>query len=229
MTGLVDINNMKKTYVMGSNMVKALDGVDLNIKHGEYISIVGPSGSGKSTLMNMIGCLDVPDSGSYMLDGVDVSDMNDKELAEIRSEKIGFVFQGFNLLPRLTALENVELPLIYRGYSHKKRREMAIEALDRVGLGDRVHHKPTELSGGQMQRVAVARALAGNPPVLLADEPTGNLDTHTGKEILAMLEKIHDQGNTIILITHDKELAGKAKRRIEIRDGRIIQDEEVSK
>ncbi|MBN1624283.1 MAG: ABC transporter ATP-binding protein [Clostridia bacterium] len=229
MTGLVDINNMKKTYVMGSNMVRALDGVDLNIKHGEYISIVGPSGSGKSTLMNMIGCLDAPDSGSYMLDGVDVSDMNDKELAEIRSEKIGFVFQGFNLLPRLTALENVELPLIYRGYSHKKRREMALEALDRVGLGDRVHHKPTELSGGQMQRVAVARALAGNPPVLLADEPTGNLDTNTGKEILAMLEKIHDQGNTIILITHDKELAGQAKRRIEIRDGRIIHDEEVRK
>jgi len=229
MTGLVEINDLKKTYVMGSNVVRALDGVSLDIRRGEYISIVGPSGSGKSTLMNMIGCLDVPDSGNYLLDGVDVSDMNDRDLAEIRSEKIGFVFQGFNLLPRLTALENVELPLIYRGYSHKKRRELALEALDRVGLGERVHHKPTELSGGQMQRVAVARALAGNPPVLLADEPTGNLDTNTGKEILAMLERIHEQGNTIILITHDNSLADQAKRKIEIRDGRIIHDEEVRK
>jgi len=226
MTSLVDINNLKKTYVMGSNVVKALDGIDMNIKHGEYISIVGPSGSGKSTLMNMIGCLDAPDFGSYMLDGVDVSNMNDNELAKIRSEKIGFVFQGFNLLPKLTAIENVELPLIYRGYNHKKRKAMALEALERVGLGDRTHHRPSELSGGQMQRVAVARALAGNPPIILADEPTGNLDTQTGKEILETLEKIHQQGNTIILITHDESLANQAKRRIVIRDGLIMRDEE---
>ena len=227
MTSLVGINNLKKTYVMGSNIVRALDGIDLDIKHGEYISVAGPSGSGKSTLMNMIGCLDVPDSGSYMLDGVDVSDMNDMELAAIRSEKIGFVFQGFNLLPKFTALENVELPLIYRGYNHKKRKEMAIEALDRVGLGDRIYHRPTELSGGQMQRVAVARALAGNPPIILADEPTGNLDTNTGNEILEMISEIHNQGNTIILITHDTLLAKKANRKIEIKDGLIMRDEEV--
>ena len=227
MTSLVGINNLKKTYVMGSNIVRALDGIDIDIKHGEYISVAGPSGSGKSTLMNMIGCLDVPDSGSYMLDGVDVSDMNDRELAAIRSEKIGFVFQGFNLLPKFTALENVELPLIYRGYNHKKRKEMAIEALDRVGLGDRIYHRPTELSGGQMQRVAVARALAGNPPIILADEPTGNLDTNTGNEILEMISEIHSQGNTIILITHDTLLAKKANRKIEIRDGLIMRDEEV--
>ena len=227
MTSLVGINNLKKTYVMGSNIVRALDGIDIDIRNGEYISIAGPSGSGKSTLMNMIGCLDVPDSGNYMLDGVDVSDMNDKELAAIRSEKIGFVFQGFNLLPKFTALENVELPLIYRGYNHKKRKAMAIEALDRVGLGDRIYHRPTELSGGQMQRVAVARALAGNPPIILADEPTGNLDTNTGNEILEMISEIHNQGNTIILITHDTLLAKKANRKIEIMDGLIMRDEEV--
>ncbi|MDX1358131.1 MAG: ABC transporter ATP-binding protein, partial [Clostridia bacterium] len=214
-------------YVMGSNIVKALDGVDLDIRNGEFVSVVGPSGSGKSTLMNMIGCLDVPDSGIYLLDGMDVSDLNDRELAEIRSEKIGFVFQGFNLLPKFSALENVELPLIYRGFHHKKRKKMALEALDRVGLADRIHHRPTELSGGQQQRVAVARALAGNPPVLLADEPTGNLDTHTGSEILDMLDMIHDQGNTIILITHDNMLAHQAKRKIEIRDGLITNDGEV--
>jgi len=229
MTSLVNIDKLVKTYVMGSNVVRALDGIDLSIMNGEFVSVVGPSGSGKSTLMNMIGCLDIPDSGTYMLDGLDVSDMNDKDLAAIRSEKIGFVFQGFNLLPKFTALENVELPLIYRGFHHKQRKKMALEALDRVGLGDRTHHKPTELSGGQMQRVAVARALAGNPPVILADEPTGNLDTHTGAEILDMLDKIHGQGNTIILITHDNMLAHQAKRKIEIRDGLIIHDEEVRK
>jgi len=229
MTNLVDIKDLKKTYVMGSNIVKALDGVNIDIRNGEFVSIVGPSGSGKSTLMNMIGCLDIPDSGKYMLDGLDVSDMNDKELAEIRSEKIGFVFQGFNLLPKFTALENVELPLIYRGIHHKQRKKLALEALDRVGLGDRIHHKPTELSGGQQQRVAVARALAGNPPVLLADEPTGNLDTHTGAEILSMLDTIHNQGNTIILITHDNLLAYQAKRKIEICDGLITGDEEVKR
>jgi putative ABC transport system ATP-binding protein len=227
MNNLVDIKDMTKTYVMGSNIVKALAGVDLDIRNGEFLSVVGPSGSGKSTLMNMIGCLDVPDSGSYSLDGLDVSDLNDRELAEIRSEKIGFVFQGFNLLPKFTALENVELPLIYRGFHHRKRKKMALEALDRVGLADRIHHKPTELSGGQQQRVAVARALAGNPPILLADEPTGNLDTHTGAEILDMLDRIHEQGNTIILITHDNLLAHQAKRKVEIRDGLITGDEEV--
>jgi len=224
MTSLIDIKDMHKSYVMGSNVVKALDGVDINILNGEFVSIVGPSGSGKSTLMNMIGCLDVHDSGSYHLDGVDISDLSDKELAAIRSEKIGFVFQGFNLLPKFTALENVELPLVYRGFSHKQRKKHALEALDRVGLGDRIHHKPTELSGGQQQRVAVARALAGNPPVLLADEPTGNLDTHTGAEILTMLDDINSQGNTIILITHDNLLAHRAKRRIEIVDGLIVSD-----
>jgi len=229
MKSLVEITNMIKTYVMGSNVVRALDGIDISINSGEFVSIVGPSGSGKSTLMNMIGCLDVPDSGLYMLDGVDVSALKDKNLAGIRSEKIGFVFQGFNLLQKFTALENVELPLIYRGFTHRKRKQMAIEALDRVGLADRMHHKPTELSGGQQQRVAVARALAGDPPVLLADEPTGNLDTHTGAEILDMLDTIHSQGNTIILITHDNMLAHQAKRKIEIRDGIITNDEEVRK
>ena len=212
---------------MGSNIVKALDGVDISIENGEFVSVVGPSGSGKSTLMNMIGCLEVPDSGSYHLDGVDIADLTDRELALIRSEKIGFVFQGFNLLPKFTALENVELPLVYRGFHHRKRRRMALEALDRVGLGDRIDHKPTELSGGQQQRVAVARALSGNPPVLLADEPTGNLDTHTGSEILTMLDEINLQGNTILLITHDNLLAHRARRKIEIVDGRIISDSEV--
>lgn len=229
MISLVDIKDLTKTYIMGSNIVKALDGINIDIRSGEFVSIVGPSGSGKSTLMNMIGCLDIPDSGKYMLDGLDVSDMNDRELAEIRSEKIGFIFQGFNLLPKFTAIENVELPLIYRGIHHKERKKLALEALDRVGLTDRIHHKPTELSGGQQQRVAVARALAGNPPLLLADEPTGNLDTHTGSEILNMLDAIHKQGNTIILITHDNLLAHQARRKIEICDGLINGDEEVRK
>ncbi len=227
MAFLIDIKDMTKTYVMGSNIVRALDGIDLTIKNGEFVSIVGPSGSGKSTLMNMLGCLDVPDSGLYHIDGMDVAGLSDNALAAIRSEKIGFVFQGFNLLPKFTALENVELPLIYRGFSHKARKKHALEALDRVGLSDRLYHRPTELSGGQQQRVAVARALAGNPPLILADEPTGNLDSHTGKEILDMLDKINDQGNTIILITHDNLLAHKAKRTIEIMDGKIIQDSEV--
>ncbi len=227
MTSLIDIKDMHKSYVMGNNIVKALDGVDINIFNGEFVSIVGPSGSGKSTLMNMIGCLDTHDSGTYYLDGVDIADLNDKELAAIRSEKIGFVFQGFNLLPKFTALENVELPLVYRGFSHKDRKKYALEALDRVGLSNRIHHKPTELSGGQQQRVAVARALAGNPPVLLADEPTGNLDTHTGSEILNMLDEINSQGNTIVLITHDSLLAHRAKRKIEIVDGLIVNDMEV--
>lgn len=227
MKSLVDIRNLHKSYVMGSNTVKALAGVDLKVADGEFISIVGPSGSGKSTLMNMIGCLDVPDSGEYHLDGVDISNLSDKELAEIRSQKIGFVFQGFNLLPKMTALENVELPLVYRGLHHRDRKRLATEALDRVGLGDRIKHKPTELSGGQQQRVALARALAGNPPVLLADEPTGNLDTHSGAEILSMMDKINTQGNTIILITHDNLLAHRAKRNVEIVDGLIINDMEV--
>lgn len=227
MASLIDIKDMHKSYVMGSNIVKALDGVDINILSGEFVSIVGPSGSGKSTLMNMIGCLDVHDSGTYHLDGVDISELSDNELAAIRSEKIGFVFQGFNLLPKLTALENVELPLIYRGFSRKQRKQHALEALGRVGLNDRIHHKPSELSGGQQQRVAVARALAGNPPVLLADEPTGNLDTHTGAEILTMLDEINTQGNTILLITHDNLLAHRAKRVIEIVDGLIVSDRGV--
>jgi putative ABC transport system ATP-binding protein len=227
MNPLINIKDLHKTYIMGNNAVKALDGVDLLIKNGEFLSIVGPSGSGKSTLMNMIGCLDIPDSGSYHLDNIDISELTDKELAAIRNEKIGFVFQGFNLLPKFTALENVELPLVYRGFHHKKRKKMALEALDRVGLSDRIDHRPTELSGGQQQRVAIARALAGNPPVLLADEPTGNLDTHTGAEILNMLDDINTQGNTIILITHDNLLAHRANRKIELVDGKIINDAEV--
>lgn len=227
MAVLVEIRNLKKTYKMGETYVKALDGVDITINEHEFVSIVGPSGSGKSTLMNMIGCLDTSDEGSYHLEGTDVSEMSDGKLAVIRSKKIGFIFQGFNLLPKMTALENVEMPLIYQHYSHKKRKTRAIESLEKVGLGDRLHHKPAELSGGQQQRVAIARALAANPPIILADEPTGNLDSKSGQEIMDLLVELHSKGNTIILITHDNYVANVARRKICIMDGKITEDVEV--
>ncbi len=228
MAALVEMKNLKKTYKMGETYVKALDGIDLTIEKDEFVSIIGPSGSGKSTLMNMIGCLDALDEGTYHLEGIDVSELSGNKLAMIRSTKIGFIFQGFNLLSKLTALENVEMPLIYQNYSHKNRKKKAIEALEKVGLGDRLHHKPTELSGGQQQRVAIARALVADPPIILADEPTGNLDSKSGKEIMDMLVDLHKQGNTIILITHDTYIANTARRKIVLKDGKITEDVEVS-
>lgn len=212
---------------MGDTEVRALNDVNIKINAKEFVSIVGPSGSGKSTLMNMIGCLDVPTSGSYILDGKEVSQMKDDELAEIRNCKIGFVFQKFNLLQKLSALENVELPLIYQGLNAKEVRKRAIEALESVGLQDRMHHRPNELSGGQQQRVAIARALVTKPPVILADEPTGALDSKTGLEVMGILRDLHSKGNTIILITHDNSLAMQAKRMIKIHDGEITEDREV--
>ena len=221
---LLTIKGLKRWYKMGGEIVKALNDVSFSVDYGEFVAIIGPSGSGKSTLMNMIGCLDVPDEGSYVLDGLEVGRLSDNRLAQIRNEKIGFIFQGFNLLPKLTAIENVELPLIYRGIPHKQRRTLAQEALTKVGLKERMHHRPSELSGGQQQRVAIARALAGNPPILLADEPTGALDTATGKEILQLMRNLNEQGHTIILITHDMEIAKQAKRVIRIQDGKIVED-----
>ena len=212
---------------MGDNVVTALNNVSLQIKAQEFVSIVGPSGSGKSTLMNMLGCLDVPTSGSYILDGKEISKMKDAELAEIRNFKVGFIFQKFNLLQKLNALENVELPLIYQGVVGKESKERAKRALDSVGLLDRMHHRPNELSGGQQQRVAIARALVTNPPVILADEPTGALDSKTGIEVMGILKDLHSKGNTIILITHDNNLAMQAKRMIRIQDGQITEDREV--
>jgi putative ABC transport system ATP-binding protein len=224
---MIEINNMSKIYRVGDVEVKALNNISLSIKQHEFVSIIGPSGSGKSTLMNMIGCLDVPTQGEYYLDGVEVSKLKDEQLADIRNHKIGFIFQGFNLLQKLTAVENVELPLIYQGLHTKDRYEKSIEALRQVGLENRVNHKPTELSGGQQQRVAIARALVGNPPMILADEPTGNLDSKSGKEIMEMLKQLHKNGNTIILITHDNEIAMQAERVIRIQDGEIIEDRMV--
>jgi putative ABC transport system ATP-binding protein len=226
---MIEIKNLTKTYEMGDNIVYALNGISLSIKEGEFVAIVGPSGSGKSTLMNIIGCLDVATEGSYKLDGQEISLYDDNELAEFRNKKIGFIFQRFNLLPKLTALENVELPLIYLGVGGKERRERAIEALRKVGLEDRMHHAPNELSGGQQQRVAIARALVAKPPVILADEPTGNLDSKTGVEVLKILQDLHSAGNTIVLITHDKLVAKQAKRMVIIKDGQIDSDEEVVK
>jgi len=227
MNELVNIQNLKKTYKMGETYVKALDGINLMINKDEFVSIIGPSGSGKSTLMNMIGCLDLPDEGTYHLESINVFELSDSKLAKIRSQKIGFIFQGFNLLPKLTALENVEMPLIYQNYSHKNRKKKAIEALEKVGLGDRLYHKPTELSGGQQQRVAIARALVADPPIILADEPTGNLDSKSGKEIMNILIDLHKQGNTIILITHDTYIANTARRKIVLKDGKIVEDTKV--
>jgi putative ABC transport system ATP-binding protein len=224
---MIRTEQLTKHYLMGDIVVKALDGVSLHIRAHSFVSITGPSGSGKSTLMNLLGCLDSPTSGTYMLDGVEVSAMNDNRLAEIRNQKIGFIFQGFNLVPKLTALENVELPLIYYGLSGRKRKARAIEALQRVGLGDRIHHLPSELSGGQQQRVAIARALVTNPPMLLADEPTGNLDSRSGQDIIEIFHELHQQGNTIVLITHDDRVAIQAGRLIRILDGQIVEDREV--
>lgn len=216
---LIDIQELTKSYVMGREVVTVLKQVSLQVKQGDFVAIVGPSGSGKSTLMNVIGCLDSPSEGSYRLDGIEVKGQSDNKLAEIRNRKIGFIFQGFHLLPRLTAFENVELPLIYSGLSAKERKERTIKALAQVGLEDRIHHRPSELSGGQQQRVAIARALATHPPILLADEPTGALDTRTGQEVLKLIEQLNREGHTIVLITHDMDVAKRASRTVIMRDG----------
>ena len=222
---LIRLEKISRRYQMGSETIHALREVTLAIDRGEYVAIMGPSGSGKSTLMNLIGCLDTPTSGSYHLNGTDVSDMDDNQLADVRNREIGFVFQTFNLLARSDALHNVELPLIYAGLPSEERRRVALEAIENVGLGDRKHHKPNELSGGQRQRVAVARALVNKPSILLADEPTGNLDSRTGEEIMALFENLARQGNTIILVTHEEEVARHAQRILRIRDGLIASDE----
>ena len=222
---LIETTDLWKTYDMEAEQVHALQGVTVQIEHGEYLAIMGPSGSGKSTLMNLIGCLDTPSKGSYVLNGKEVGTMDDDELARIRNEEIGFVFQTFNLLPRASALHNVELPLIYAGVPSRGRADKARLALERVELSDRVKHKPNELSGGQRQRVAIARALVNNPSILLADEPTGNLDTKTGVEIMALFDKLHEAGNTIILVTHEAEIAQHANRSIFLRDGKVERDE----
>ena len=221
---LIETRDLWKTYQMGDEEIHALRGVSIGIERGEYVAIMGPSGSGKSTLMNLIGCLDTPSKGTYLLNGKEVSQMNDNELARIRNEEIGFVFQTFNLLPRATALHNVELPLVYAGVSKKDRLERAKVALEKVELTSRMHHRPNELSGGQRQRVAIARALVNNPSILLADEPTGNLDSKTGVEIMALFDRLHQSGNTIILVTHEADIAAHAHRVIAIRDGSVERD-----
>jgi putative ABC transport system ATP-binding protein len=220
-TPIIQIKNLMKTYKLGGESVHALNKVSLEIQKGEFLAIIGPSGSGKSTLMNMIGCLDRPDSGQYLLDGNEIGKMNDNQLAGIRNQKIGFIFQNFNLLTKLTALENVELPLLYAGMPTKARKELALEGLKKVGLGERAGHLPTQLSGGQQQRVAIARALVGNPSILLADEPTGALDSKTSKEILQVMKELNELGHTIILITHDLAIAREAKRMVSIQDGQL--------
>ncbi|MBQ7222384.1 MAG: ABC transporter ATP-binding protein [Bacteroidales bacterium] len=224
---VIDLKGVGKYYRVGNQEVKALDGVDLSISENEYVAIMGPSGSGKSTLMNILGCMDVPSVGNYRLKGEDIGLMDEDELAGVRNKEIGFVFQSFNLLPRYDALENVELPLVYGGVPRKKRKELAESMLEAVGLADRIHHRPNELSGGQRQRVALARALINNPSILLADEPTGNLDTKTSKDIMSLFEDIHNQGNTIILVTHEEDIAQYAHRIIRLRDGRIESDERI--
>ncbi len=221
---LIETVDLWKTYVMGSEEIHALRGVSIQIERGEYVAIMGPSGSGKSTIMNLIGCLDTPSKGSYLLNGKQVSQMNDNELARIRNEEIGFVFQTFNLLPRASALRNVELPLVYAGMPAKERDARAREALEKVELTSRISHKPNELSGGQRQRVAIARALVNNPSILLADEPTGNLDSKTGLEIMGVFERLHKAGNTIVLVTHEADVAAFAYRTIQIRDGQVEND-----
>jgi putative ABC transport system ATP-binding protein len=225
---LIRLQNISRRYEMGSETVHALRDVSLNINRGEYVAIMGPSGSGKSTLMNLLGCLDTPTSGRYELNGTDVSEMDDNDLADVRNREIGFVFQTFNLLPRSNALHNVELPLIYSGMDSDTRRDRALQALNNVGLSDRVHHKPNELSGGQRQRVAIARALVNSPSILLADEPTGNLDSKTGVEIMALFEDLAGKGNTIIVVTHEEDVARHARRILRIRDGDIASDETVA-
>jgi putative ABC transport system ATP-binding protein len=224
MKPIISVENLRKTYIMGTTEVHALQDITMNVFKNEYLALMGPSGSGKSTLMNLIGCLDTPTSGSYWLNDTEVSTMTDDELAHVRNKEIGFVFQTFNLLPRLTALENVALPLVYAGVPRKQRLEKAQQVLDSVGLGDRVEHKPNELSGGQRQRVAIARALVNDPSIILADEPTGNLDTKTSIEIMEIFDKIHAAGNTVILVTHEPDIAEKAKRVVWLRDGLIESD-----
>ncbi|HEY1250305.1 MAG TPA: ABC transporter ATP-binding protein [Thermoanaerobaculia bacterium] len=221
---LIDIRDITKVYVLGEERVNALAGVSLGVERGEYVAIMGPSGSGKSTLMNLVGCLDTPTSGSYILNGKEVARMTDDELAGIRNQEIGFVFQTFNLLPRTSALQQVELPLVYGGLSRKERRERAIQALTAVGLQDRMNHQPNEMSGGQRQRVAIARALINDPSILLADEPTGNLDSQTGYEIMALFDELNARGNTIVLVTHEEDIAAHARRIVRLRDGKILQD-----
>lgn len=218
---LLELHNIHKSYTMGGETVATLQDVSLRIDPGEFVAIIGPSGSGKSTLMNIVGCLDIPSAGQYMLDGQEVSRLSENKLAAIRNLKIGFIFQSFHLLSKLTALENVELPLIYRGLPAKDRKQMAIDALVQVGLGDRMKHRPTQLSGGQQQRVAIARALAGKPPLLLADEPTGALDTRTSQEVIELIHELHRSGHTVVLITHDPDIAAQAERIIRIADGRL--------
>jgi putative ABC transport system ATP-binding protein len=224
MSSMIETRDLWKTYVMGEEEIHALRGVSIQIERGEYVAIMGPSGSGKSTLMNLVGCLDTPSKGSYLLNGKEVAAMNDDELARIRNEEIGFVFQTFNLLPRATALHNVELPLVYAGMPSKDRQQRAREALGKVELLDRASHRPNELSGGQRQRVAIARALVNNPSILLADEPTGNLDSKTGNEIMGVFERLHGGGNTIVLVTHEADIAAYAHRVIHIRDGQVEKD-----
>ena len=224
MGALIHIENMKKIYNPGENEVRALDGIDLDIEKGDLVAIVGHSGSGKSTLMNMLGCLDTPTSGKYVLDGQDVASMTDNQLADVRNKEIGFIFQGFNLISNLDAVGNVELPLVYRGVSKNERKQLAMEALKSVGLEERMKHKPNEMSGGQQQRVAVARAVAAKPPIILADEPTGNLDTNSTQGIMEILKELHRSGRTVIIITHDEEIASQAHRVIRILDGRIEED-----
>ena len=220
----IRIEELYKIYHTGDSEVRALDGVSLTIEDGEFVAIVGHSGSGKSTLMNMLGCLDGPTSGRYLLEGQDVSTLSDRQLSDIRNRQIGFIFQGFNLVPGLSAVENVELPLLYRGLGREKRRRLAVESLRQVGLGDRLHHRPGEMSGGQQQRVAIARAIAAKPPIILADEPTGNLDSRSGEEVLAILRQLNAEGHTVILITHDMGIAAAARRVVCIQDGRIQTD-----
>jgi len=222
--GMITTHDLWKTYVMGEEEIHALRGLTINIEQGEYVAIMGPSGSGKSTLMNLIGCLDTPTKGSYQLNGKEVASMNDDDLARIRNEEIGFVFQTFNLLPRATALHNVELPLVYAGVSSRDRQQRAMQALEKVELTSRSTHRPNELSGGQRQRVAIARALVNNPSILLADEPTGNLDSKTGEEIMAVFSRLHGGGNTIILVTHEADIAAHAHRVIYVRDGQVEKD-----
>ena len=224
MDTLIEVKHLMKIYNPGENEVRALNDVSLQIFRGEFVAVIGQSGSGKSTFMNMLGCLDVPTSGSYYLNGKDVAGLSDDELSEIRNREIGFIFQGFNLIPNLTALENVELPLIYRNVQAAKRHELSVASLKKVGLENRMDHKPSEMSGGQQQRVAIARALAAAPPVILADEPTGNLDSASSTEIMQILIDLHDEGRTVILITHDNKIAASAKRVIRIMDGKIVSD-----
>jgi putative ABC transport system ATP-binding protein len=222
---IIEVTNVHKIYRMGKTEVHALRGVSVSIRRGEFVAIMGPSGSGKSTFMNIVGCLDTPTRGSYKLDGIEVAKLNDNQLAEIRNRKIGFVFQTFNLLARTTALENVELPMLYS--NARNRRQMAIRALEIVGLGERLHHKPNELSGGQQQRVAIARALVNDPPILFGDEPTGNLDSRTSEEIMAIFQRLHREGKTVVLVTHEPDIAEHAERIIRFRDGKVVADEPV--